>query len=119
MLRSVTAAVLRRPFVRRYMALLETRPIQTKCATSGALMVASDALRQKLEQSESSDEFRWDPHRTARMAAFAVGFHAPFLHHLHIFYERLWPRIGVRHTVVKVALDQALAAPAFLTLFLS
>ena len=102
MLQSFSAAVLRHPFARRYMTSLEARPIATKCATSGALMLASDALRQKLEQAER-DEFRWDAARTARMTAFAIAFHAPFLHHLHIFYEALWPRLGVRHTAVKVA----------------
>eukprot|EP00629_Pelagomonadales_sp_RCC1024_P001963 CAMPEP_0119270220 /NCGR_PEP_ID=MMETSP1329-20130426/7313_1 /TAXON_ID=114041 /ORGANISM="Genus nov. species nov., Strain RCC1024" /LENGTH=120 /DNA_ID=CAMNT_0007270231 /DNA_START=160 /DNA_END=518 /DNA_ORIENTATION=+ len=101
------------------MASLETSPIATKCATSGALMLASDALRQRLEQAERDDDFRWDAARTARMTAFAIGFHAPFLHHLHIFYEALWPRLGVRHTAVKIALDQAFAAPAFLTTFLT
>ena len=48
--------------VRAYARSLESHPLPTKCATSGALMVVSDVMRQKLERRDADDAepFRWD-----------------------------------------------------------
>ena len=46
-------------------------------------------------------------------------FHAPYLHWLHPWYEKMWLRYRIRSTVVKVALDQTLMAPPFLFCFLT
>ena len=46
-------------------------------------------------------------------------FHAPYLHWLHPWYERIWLKYRIRSTVVKVALDQAFMAPPFLFCFLT
>ena len=70
---------------------LETHPLPTKCATSGALMVVSDVMRQKLEKRDADDAepFHWDAARSSRLALWAVAFHAPYLHWLHPWYEKL------------------------------
>lgn len=107
--------------VRAYAKSLETHPLATKVSTSGALMVLSDVMRQKLEQGDADDAepFCWDAARSSRLAFWAVAFHAPYLHWLHPFYERMWLRYNVRSTFVKVALDQTFMAPPFLWAFLT
>ncbi len=117
----VMRALQRTAPVRAYAKSLETHPLPTKCATSGALMVVSDVMRQKLEKRDADDAepFRWDAARSSRLALWAVVFHAPYLHWLHPWYERIWLRYRIRSTVVKVALDQTLMAPPFLFCFLT
>ena len=113
----VLRALQRTAPVRAYARSLETHPLPTKCATSGALMVVSDVMRQKLEKRD--EPFHWDAARSSRLALWAVAFHAPYLHWLHPWYERMWLRYRIRSTVVKVALDQAFMAPPFLFCFLT
>ena len=117
----VLRALQRTAPVRAYARSLETHPLPTKCATSGALMVVSDVMRQKLEKRDADDAepFRWDAARSSRLALWAVVFHAPYLHWLHPWYERIWLRYRIRSTVVKVALDQTFMAPPFLFCFLT
>jgi len=117
----VLRALQRTAPVRAYAKSLETHPLPTKCATSGALMVVSDVIRQKLERQDADDAepFRWDAARSSRLALWAVVFHAPYLHWLHPWYERIWLKYRIRSTVVKVALDQAFMAPPFLFCFLT
>ena len=117
----VLRALQRTAPVRAYARSLQTHPLPTKCATSGALMVVSDVMRQKLERQDADDAepFRWDAARSSRLALWAVAFHAPYLHWLHPWYERIWLRYRIRSTVVKVALDQAFMAPPFLFAFLT
>ena len=117
----VLRALQRTAPVRAYAKSLETHPLPTKCATSGALMVVSDVMRQKLEKRDADDgePFRWDAARSSRLALWAVAFHAPYLHWLHPWYEKLWLRYRIRSTVVKVALDQTFVAPPFLFCFLT
>jgi protein Mpv17 len=117
----VLRALQRTAPVRAYAKSLETHPLPTKCATSGALMIVSDVMRQKLEKRDADDAepFRWDAARSSRLALWAVAFHAPYLHWLHPFYERAWLKYRIRSTVVKVALDQTLMAPPFLFCFLT
>ena len=117
----VLRALQRTAPVRAYARSLETHPLPTKCATSGALMIVSDVMRQKLEKRDADDAepFRWDAARSSRLALWAVVFHAPYLHWLHPWYEKLWLRYRIRSTVVKVALDQTFMAPPFLFCFLT
>ena len=117
----VLRALQRTAPVRAYARSLENHPLPTKCATSGALMVVSDVMRQKLEKRDADDAepFHWDAARSSRLALWAVVFHAPYLHWLHPWYERMWLRYRIRSTVVKVALDQTLMAPPFLFAFLT
>ncbi len=117
----VLRALQRTAPVRAYARSLETHPLPTKCATSGALMVVSDVMRQKLEKRDAADAepFHWDMARSSRLALWAVAFHAPYLHWLHPWYERLWLKYRIRSTVVKVALDQTFMAPPFLFCFLT
>ena len=117
----VLRALQRTAPVRAYAKSLETHPLPTKCATSGALMVVSDVMRQKLEKRDADDAepFHWDAARSSRLALWAVAFHAPYLHWLHPWYERIWLRYRIRSTVVKVALDQTFMAPPFLFCFLT
>ena len=117
----VLRALQRTAPVRAYARSLETHPLPTKCATSGALMVVSDVMRQKLEKRDADDAepFYWDAARSSRLALWAVAFHAPYLHWLHPWYEKMWLRYRIRSTVVKVALDQTLMAPPFLFCFLT
>ena len=117
----VLRALQRTAPVRAYAKSLETHPLPTKCATSGALMVVSDVMRQKLEKRDAADaeSFHWDAARSSRLALWAVAFHAPYLHWLHPWYEKMWLRYRIRSTVVKVALDQTLMAPPFLFCFLT
>ena len=117
----VLRALQRTAPVRAYARSLENHPLPTKCATSGALMVVSDVMRQKLEKRDADDAepFHWDAARSSRLALWAVAFHAPYLHWLHPWYERMWLRYRIRSTVVKVALDQTFMAPTFLFCFLT
>ena len=117
----VLRALQRTAPVRAYARSLENHPLPTKCATSGALMVVSDVMRQKLEKrdADAAEPFHWDAARSSRLALWAVAFHAPYLHWLHPWYERLWLKYRIRSTVVKVALDQTFMAPPFLFAFLT
>jgi hypothetical protein len=115
MLRPALQRLQQSRFVKAYLLALEQRPLTTKCTTSGLLMVGADATRQRLEDAEQP----YDAPRTARLTAFAILIHAPFLHAYHPIAERLWARYDIRHTVVKVGLDQAFSAPVFLSIFLS
>ena len=114
MLRPALQRLQQSRFVKAYLRALERRPLTTKCTTSGLLMVGADATRQRLEDAEQP----YDAPRTARLTAFAILIHAPFLHAYHPIAERLWARYDIRHTVVKVGLDQAFSAPVFLSIFL-
>ena len=115
MLRPALQRLQQSRFIKAYLLALERRPLTTKCTTSGLLMVGADATRQRLEDAEQP----YDAPRTARLTAFAILIHAPFLHAYHPIAERLWARYDIRHTVVKVGLDQAFSAPVFLSIFLS
>ena len=115
----VLRALQRTAPVRAYARSLESHPLPTKCATSGALMIVSDVMRQKLEKRDADEAFHWDAARSSRLAIWAVAFHAPYLHWLHPWYERMWLKYRIRSTVVKVALDQAFMAPPFLFCFLT
>lgn len=80
MMQAAFSRLTRTRFVVAYMRALDRAPLGTKCATSGTLMVGSDVTRQWLEVRETESPFAWDPRRTLRLTAFAIGFHAPFLH---------------------------------------
>ena len=109
------------PAVHTYLNALEARPLTTKLCTSGTLMATSDVIRQLLEQRERTTPFVWSVARTGRQTSFALFVHVPYLHVYHPWVERLAAphahRSGV--TVVKVVLDQLLAAPPFMAVFLS
>ena len=65
----VLRALQRTAPVRAYARSLEKpTPLPTKCATSGALMVVSDVMRQKLEKRDADDAepFHWDAARSSR-----------------------------------------------------
>ena len=102
-----------RRLARSYDRALQTQPLITKCLSSGVIVGASDACNQAIGPAP------YDAPRTARLTAFAILIHAPFLHAYHPIAERLWARYDIRHTVVKVGLDQAFSAPVFLSIFLS
>ena len=40
-----------------------------------------------------AEPFRWDAARSSRLALWAVAFHAPYLHWLHPWYERIWLKV--------------------------
>ena len=62
MLRPALQRLQQSRFVKAYLLALERRPLTTKCATSGLLMVGADATRQRLEDAEQP----YDAPRTAR-----------------------------------------------------
>lgn len=117
--------MLLRRAAQRYDAALNARPIRTKIATSFTMISLGDVLRQTaLERAPAEDQraARWDPQRTARMAAFGLTVHPVWAHHWFNYLER-WHgaaprgasaaavlRLGVR----KMLCDQLLSAPLFL-----
>jgi hypothetical protein len=111
--------------IRAYLSLLERRPLPTKVATSAAIMGLADTIRQFVEQQEKQPKsFHFDSMRTLRQVSFAVLVHVPFIHFYHPMVERMFAPLAVkasklRLTVAKVAFDQALVAPPFLSFFLA
>ncbi|KAI8822008.1 uncharacterized protein EV422DRAFT_525280 [Fimicolochytrium jonesii] len=108
-----------RPILRawkRYLELLEEKPLQTKALSAGAIAVAGDVIAQKIDTSP--DHPNWDPKRTARLGLYGMALSAPLTHG---WYKVLDKRLGVgmdlTTSLKKVAADQVLAAAPFTALF--
>ncbi|TPX60727.1 hypothetical protein PhCBS80983_g01629 [Powellomyces hirtus] len=108
-----------RPVIRawkRYLELLEEKPLVTKSLSAGAIAVAGDIIAQKVDSSPDHPE--WDPKRTARLGLYGTLIAAPLTHG---WYKVLDARVGAgmdfATSVKKVTADQILAATPFTALF--
>lgn len=107
-----------------YSEKLDTHPITTKSISSGLVSGFGDLICQSLTQSvNSSDGSRrsfltwetWDAARTGRFATIGTIWIGPVLHYWYGGLTRTFPN----NTMVRVALDQIVFAPIFLTMFLT
>lgn len=106
----------------QYGRLLHSRPITTKSFTGGLIMTTADVTQQAMEQRKASaNEYKWDMHRTARLAGFYSVFQMPFVHHWFQLLERAFgPASPWKETAKffgKVAADQSIGLPTVLATF--
>lgn len=94
--------------LRRYAGLLEARPLLTKVVTSGVLLGSGDLCTQALVDRRVN----W--RRTGKFALLGALVVAPSLH---VWYGFLARRFA-SSVAKRVALDQFVFAPAFLTGFI-
>jgi len=117
--------------------------------TSSVLYVVGDVIAQNIEQrlghtmeplpmmdnqpeTDGSNEvatelppavvpkgFSWDYGRSLRLATFGFVFAGPFFHGWFAFLERIAPGYSPKSVVIKVAVDQIVAAPFFVAMFYS
>jgi hypothetical protein len=99
-----------------YESKLAAFPLPTKMLTSLTLMTTGDVLAQNLDPNVE----KFDPQRTASMAALGFFCHAPYFH---FWYRWLDPRFkgtGIMTSVMpKLALELAITGPAYLVVVLS
>jgi peroxisomal membrane protein 2 len=105
--------------LRRYLALLERRPLRTKAATAAAVAALGDVLSQRLARAP-----RWDWRRTAALTAFGAAWTGPSGHYWQRALERAFPppRRGQPddplRPLKRAALDQLTYGPLCNLLFL-
>ena len=100
----------------KYMELLERRPLETKIVTSGVLAFASDVICQKIDREYiSKDDKKHDWIRTARFTSLGAFYMAPILHMWYGFLMRSFSGTGALVTIQRVALDQCIFAPVYLS----
>ncbi|KND00844.1 uncharacterized protein SPPG_03948 [Spizellomyces punctatus DAOM BR117] len=101
---------------KRYLQLLEEKPLITKSLSAGAIGVAGDIIAQRIDSP--SEHKKWDPKRTLRLGVYGMLIGAPLTHG---WYKILDRRIGggmdMATSLKKVAMDQLLAAAPFTALF--
>ena len=109
-----------RRFWTAYSRALDERPLRTKAATALFIFTAADTLRQQIESHHHSKYFVWDVQRTMRLSVFYAVVHAPWVHHWYTLLDRvLGKTIAFRIIAAKVAADQLISMPAFMTVLLS
>ncbi|KAJ3015959.1 hypothetical protein HKX48_004298 [Thoreauomyces humboldtii] len=108
-----------RPVVRawkRYLELLEEKPLVTKSLSAGAIAVGGDIIAQKIDSSPDHPD--WDPQRTLRLGVYGTLIAAPLTHGWYkILDGRLGAGMDFQTSLKKVAADQILAAAPFTALF--
>jgi hypothetical protein len=105
------------------MRALEKYPVTTKCITSGVLACGSDFLCQKIDKAysitskeeEKNNEKPYDWERTARFSFLGTFYMAPILHVWYGFLMRSFAGTSALVTVKRVALDQLVFAPIYLS----
>jgi hypothetical protein len=108
-----------------YVGLLDSSPLLTKTATSGALGGVSDLLAQWLEsrrRKDSSEPWSIEWRRAGALAVVGALLTAPMFHALYEFLEHALPASAVgwkawRNTAAQLAVDQLIAAPVWLLCF--
>mmetsp|Transcript_20984 Transcript_20984/g.30275 ORF Transcript_20984/g.30275 Transcript_20984/m.30275 type:complete len:188 (-) Transcript_20984:60-623(-) len=97
----------------KYVQLLDRHPLVTKSVTSGVIGAVGDVAAQQL----TSDTF--DYHRFGTFCLLQTGLVGPALHVWYAAVFRLIPGTGWLNVTKRVALDQFLFAPVFLSTFIS
>ncbi|KAJ3052543.1 hypothetical protein HK097_006074 [Rhizophlyctis rosea] len=116
---------------KRYLDLLETRPLPTKAVSAFVIGAAGDVLAQSIDPSHPHHEaptkptaspaessavphkpgFHWDKERTLRLSLYGLIFGAPITHGWYkILDRRLGHGMDLPTALKKVAADQLLAA---------
>lgn len=117
---------------RRYLDLLETRPLVTKSVSAFVIGGVGDVIAQRINPTQehskalqpSSDSltsipkptpgFVWDKERTLRLSLYGLIFAAPLTHGWYKILEgRLGKGMDIKTAAMKVAADQLLAAGPF------
>ncbi|KAI9011295.1 hypothetical protein BC832DRAFT_529522 [Gaertneriomyces semiglobifer] len=109
-----------RPLVRawrRYLELLEERPLVTKAVTAGVIGAAGDVLAQRITKPEHQ-AFVWDKQRTVRLGLYGLLVGAPLTHGWYkVLDKRLGAGMDMATSAKKVAADQIFAAAPFTCMF--
>lgn len=96
--------------------LLARRPILTQACMSGVLFGLGDVCAQQLVERRGIKGYEWQ--RTARLALYGTLIAGPVVAHWYRWMDR-----NIRHTnvglqtIIRVAADQSIVAPSFLTAF--
>ncbi|KAI9105764.1 hypothetical protein DFS34DRAFT_27878 [Phlyctochytrium arcticum] len=125
---------------KRYLVLLEERPLLTKSLSAGAIGVAGDIIAQRIDQPPSTvkeelvrnergdvtgsrtrtipGKKSWDAQRTLRLGLYGMLLGAPLTHGWYkILDARFGSSMSLSTSLKKVATDQILAAAPFTCLF--
>ncbi|KAI8585783.1 hypothetical protein BDZ88DRAFT_491698 [Geranomyces variabilis] len=101
---------------RRYLVLLEEKPLVTKCASAGTIAVAGDIIAQRIDRTPEHPD--WDPQRTLRLGTYATLIATPLAHGWYkVMDKRIGAGMDITTSLKKVAADQLLAAAPFTALF--
>lgn len=129
---------------KRYLDLLETKPLPTKAISAFVIGAVGDVIAQSIDpshphQSETHDKtsttttsssssstavapptrtFHWDKERTLRLSLYGLVFGAPITHGWYkILDRRFGPGMDLTTALKKVAADQTIAAAPFTAFF--
>lgn len=100
----------------QYLAATESDPIKTKVITSGILNAVGDLIAQTFFNPDGNG---WDVVRTLKFTFLGAALVGPGLHYWYGFLNRLIPSQTVAGTISRVAVDQFVWAPVFISAFLS
>eukprot|EP00906_Rhabdomonas_costata_P005156 RCo007737 len=102
----------------RYVELLASRPLSTRCVTAFFLLGSSDVVRQGIEL-QLHRHTQWDASRTLRMSLWYSVIHAPVYHLWLIMLDRhIGPSQSPRIVAIKVLMDCFIFAPTILGSFI-
>lgn len=90
------------------------RRVARNAATAAIVGSMGDALMQHQEGVNLTENL--DGHRTARLAAYRC-IHAPVVDQCWRYFDRIWPKAGMRGTLLKIVADQSLLMPPSLLIF--
>lgn len=102
----------------RYLHLLETRPLITKCITSGTLFCTGDVIAQSMDGTISRKGY--DAYRGTGALIWGGVIFAPIAH---VWYNRILsyyvPGVSTKAVLTKVFVDQTLWGAAINSLYLT
>eukprot|EP00761_Pharyngomonas_kirbyi_P014723 gb/GECH01014753.1/.p1 GENE.gb/GECH01014753.1/~~gb/GECH01014753.1/.p1 ORF type:complete len:219 (+),score=25.98 gb/GECH01014753.1/:1-657(+) len=96
----------------QYLHLLKTRPLITKCGTTGSLMGVGDGIAQTLEGRN-----KWDWKRTLRTGGVGFCLSGPGMHFWYKILDRLFTSHSTVTSLKKLAMDQLGFAPFAISSF--
>lgn len=96
-----------------YLTALDETPLVAKCSTSFVGFCIGDVLAQKAIEKQAN----FDLKRLIRIASFGFFIHGSTGHYFYNFLDSKIPGTDVASVAAKVAIDQTLWAPIFMTMF--
>ncbi|CAM9679690.1 unnamed protein product, partial [Ectocarpus fasciculatus] len=98
-----------------YVRNLETRPVLTKCVTSAAISAGADATCQYLESTKKKFDFA----RFGKFTLLGMVLVGPTLHYWYGYLARNFAENSMLNVLKRLALDQLVFTPGFITVFMS
>ena len=103
--------------LRMYIRAINTHPWKTQCASTGVLMCVGDGFAQMLVEKKPLAQFDWK--RSSRFFLFGTFIAGPTLRTWYITLDKIAKGTPKVAAMKKMAMDQLLFAPVFISFFLT